>query len=94
MNDGFLAPALQVSLPLPEAVPQPEEIKRVSHGVVYTKSWVVELILDLSGYESSKNLVDKIAIEPSCGVGEFLEPMVRRLSASCHEQGRPLPDCA
>jgi adenine-specific DNA-methyltransferase len=94
MNDGFLAPALQLSLPLPEAAPHPEEIKRVSHGVVYTKSWVVELILDLSGYESSKNLVDKIAIEPSCGVGEFLEPMVRRLSASCHEQGRPLQDCA
>lgn len=62
-------------------------------GVVYTKSWVVGLVLDVAGYESASNLVDATAIEPSCGSGEFLAAMVRRLSASCRRQGRPLRDC-
>lgn len=64
------------------------------HGVVYTRPWVVELILDLVGYDPAENLVDAVAIEPSCGTGEFLEPMVRRLAESCRRQGRPLGDCA
>jgi adenine-specific DNA-methyltransferase len=67
---------------------------RVDHGVVYTRPWVVEFILDLAGYNPSENLVDVIAVEPSCGMGAFLRPMVRRLSESCRRQGRPLRDCA
>jgi hypothetical protein len=55
---------------------------------------VVEFILDLSGYDPEANLVDAVAVEPCCGDGEFLEPMVRRLSRSCERQGRPLSDCA
>lgn len=50
--------------------------------------------MDLSGYKASQNLVDAIAVEPSCGNGEFLESMVRRLSNSCRRQDRPLWDCA
>jgi hypothetical protein len=50
--------------------------------------------LDLVGYDPVENLVDAVAIEPSCGTGEFLEPMVRRLAGSCRRQGRPLGDCA
>jgi adenine-specific DNA-methyltransferase len=34
-----------------------------------------------------------IAVEPSCGSGEFLEPMIRRLSSSCRRQERSLQDC-
>lgn len=68
--------------------------QRIEHGAVYTRPWVAELILDLVGYEPSANLVDAIAVEPSCGTGEFLELMVLRLSESCRQQRRPLQDCA
>ena len=63
------------------------------HGVVYTRPWVADLVLDLAGYDPEKNLVDVIAVEPSCGSGEFLEPMIRRLSSSCRRQERSLQDC-
>src|SRR5215211_6290020 len=63
------------------------------HGVVYTRPWVADLILDLSGYVPEENLVDLVAVEPCCGSGEFLEPMIQRLSSSCLRQNRPLQDC-
>lgn len=69
------------------------EAGRAGYGAVYTRSWVAEFILDISGYEPTQNLVDAIAVEPSCGDGEFLEPMIRRLSSSCQRQERPLTDC-
>jgi hypothetical protein len=62
-------------------------------GVVYTKRWVVELVLDLAGYTSSANLVDVIAVEPSAGEGAFLRGMIERLTDSCERQGRPISDC-
>jgi len=31
-------------------------------GAVYTKRWVVELLLDLAGYRSDVNLVDAFAV--------------------------------
>jgi hypothetical protein len=62
-------------------------------GVVYTKRWVVELLLDLSGYRAENNLVDALAVEPSAGDGAFLGLMVERLVASCQRLGRPLSDC-
>jgi adenine-specific DNA-methyltransferase len=62
-------------------------------GVVYTKRWVVELLLDLAGYRSKINLVDAFAVEPAAGDGAFLGPMVERLMDSCENQGRPLSDC-
>ncbi len=64
-----------------------------SKGVVYTKRWVVELLLDLSGYCSDKNLVDALAIEPAAGEGAFLGPMIERLVESCLNLGRPLSEC-
>ena len=62
-------------------------------GVVYTKRWVVELLLDLAGYTSSQNLVDAVAVEPSAGEGAFLAPMIERLVESCRLRGRPISDC-
>lgn len=64
-----------------------------SLGVVYTRAWVVELLLDLAGYSASHNLVDARAVEPSAGEGAFLVPMVTRLLDSCRAQGRPWLDC-
>jgi len=69
--------------------PIPEE----NRGVVYTKPWVVELLLDLANYSPDANLVDAFAVEPAAGEGAFLIPIVRRLIASCERQGRPLSDC-
>lgn len=63
------------------------------HGVVYTRPWVVDLVLDLAGYHPEEHLVDSVIVEPACGNGEFLEAMIRRLSSSCRGQGRSLRDC-
>lgn len=52
-------------------------------GVIYTKDWIANLMLDLSGYKSSEDLVNKVAIEPSCGEGVFVVQMVKRLIDSC-----------
>jgi adenine-specific DNA-methyltransferase len=52
-------------------------------GVVYTKPWVVELVLDLAGYVPDRRLAELVALEPSAGDGAFLSAMVRRLVESC-----------
>lgn len=62
------------------------------HGEVFTRRWVVELILDLSGYTADRDLAAMLAVEPSCGAGAFLVPMVERLIDSCTAHGRPLSD--
>jgi adenine-specific DNA-methyltransferase len=62
-------------------------------GVVYTKHWVVELLLDLAGYTSEANLVDAVAVEPAAGDGAFLGRMIERLADSCTRLKRPLSDC-
>lgn len=72
--------------PLPIAVVEPK-------GIVFTKRWVVELLLDLSGVRSDRNLVDALAIEPAAGDGAFLGPMIERLVESCGNLGRSLAEC-
>ncbi len=62
-------------------------------GVVYTKRWVVELLLDLAGYRSENNLVDATAVEPAAGEGTFLGPMIERLLESCRQFRRDLSEC-
>lgn len=86
------ARASQLPLLVPSRVSQLPPIE--SKGVVYTKRWVVELLLDLAGYTVDTNLVDAIAVEPAAGDGAFLGPMIERLAASCRRQKRPLSDCA
>jgi len=36
-------------------------------GVVYTKPWVVDLILDLVGYRPEADLANLVAVEPAAG---------------------------
>jgi len=62
-------------------------------GVVYTKRWVVELLLDLAGYRAENNLVDVLAVEPAAGDGAFLGPMIERLLNSCWRLEKPLSAC-
>ncbi|MYV53731.1 Eco57I restriction-modification methylase domain-containing protein [Streptomyces sp. SID3212] len=73
--------------PLPSV---PEEA--VEHGEVFTRRWVVDLILDLVGYTSDKVLCDLKLVEPACGSGAFLGAVASRISASCRKYNRPIGD--
>ncbi|HEX7662152.1 MAG TPA: N-6 DNA methylase [Pseudonocardiaceae bacterium] len=64
----------------------------VEHGEVFTRRWVVETILDLVGYTVDRDLADMVIVEPACGAGAFLGPMVERLSTACRAHGRSLLD--
>jgi adenine-specific DNA-methyltransferase len=64
------------------------------YGAVFTRRWVVELILDLVGFTSEHDLALLRAIEPACGRGAFLGPMVERLSRSCRLHGRQISEAA
>ncbi len=59
-------------------------------GVVYTRAWVVDLMLDLVGYDTSADLGAQTIVEPGCGDGAFLSRIVPRLAASAKEHGRSL----
>lgn len=56
--------------------------------MVFTRQWVVDLVLDLAGYTADRDLAAMVAVEPACGGGAFLERMVSRLSISCRSHGR------
>ncbi len=56
-------------------------------GVVFTKPWVVELVMNLAGFVPSKPLASMLTIEPSAGDGAFLKEIVRRINASCTLHG-------
>jgi hypothetical protein len=58
--------------------------------VVYTKRWVVELMLDLAGYTPDRDLQSLTIVEPAVGDGGFLVPIVERLIASSQQLGRPI----
>lgn len=48
-------------------------------GVVFTKDWVVDLVLDVAGYTVNNDLLAGCVVEPSCGDGAFLGRIVTRL---------------
>jgi hypothetical protein len=66
----------------------------VEHGEIFTRRWVVDLILDLLGYTSEKDLCDVSLVEPACGTGAFLIAVASRISASCRAHNRPIGDAA
>ncbi|MFF3375503.1 Eco57I restriction-modification methylase domain-containing protein [Streptomyces sp. NPDC002680] len=69
----------------------PESLQEaVEHGEVFTRAWVVELILDLLGYTDDKDLCDLRLVEPACGGGAFLAVVASRISASCRAHKRPI----
>lgn len=82
----------QTALPLGGRMP-PAEIATdpgADYGEVFTRRWVVDLILDLVGYEAASDLGACHLVEPSCGTGAFLLPIVDRLIASAVHHDRPL----
>jgi adenine-specific DNA-methyltransferase len=69
-----------------------EEELSAEHGEVFTRRWVVDLILDLVGYTPDRDLTQVTALEPACGSGAFLVAMVERLRASASHHGHDLTD--
>lgn len=63
---------------------------RQNYGEVFTRRWVVDVLLDLTGYTVDRDLGSVRLLEPSCGSGAFLGPAVERLVASAVEHGRVL----
>ena len=63
-----------------------------SHGEVFTRRWVVEFILDLVGYRPEAGLASLTIVEPACGTGAFLVPIVDRLVDSCRRDAVDLAD--
>ncbi len=86
MQELPLDPRIATLGPIPD--------RAVQHGEVFTRDWVVGLILDLAGYDAERDLATLTAVEPACGTGAFLGPMTGRLSRSCRSHGRPLADAA
>ncbi|MBI2684604.1 MAG: Eco57I restriction-modification methylase domain-containing protein [Actinobacteria bacterium] len=83
----------QLSLDLDDgAVTVAPAADSAQHGEVFTRRWVVELILDLAGFTPDRDLATMVAVEPSCGAGAFLVPMAGRIVESCRIHGRPLDD--
>ncbi|MHB8340571.1 MAG: Eco57I restriction-modification methylase domain-containing protein [Mycobacteriales bacterium] len=68
----------------------PPEPAAADHGEVFTRRWVVDLILDLAGYTAERDLASFTAVEPACGAGAFLVPMIERLASSCEAHGQDL----
>ena len=59
-----------------------------NRGEVFTRRWVVEVLLDLTEYTSDRDLGSLHLVEPSCGPGAFLGPIVERLIESAQTHGR------
>ncbi|MYY03225.1 N-6 DNA methylase [Streptomyces sp. SID4913] len=71
----------------------PESLKKaVEHGEVFTRAWVVGLVLDLLGYTPDKDLCGLRLVEPACGGGAFLTVVASRISTSCLAHQRPVTD--
>lgn len=85
--------AARVVLPNPsreETTPAARE----RNGVVYTKRWVVDVMLDLAGYTPDRDLQPLLAMEPAAGDGSFVVPMVERLIESCLRHDRSIATAA
>lgn len=59
----------------------------VNDGVVFTKSWVVSMMLRICDYHPDKDLAKLRVLEPSCGDGAFLSIIVQTLCESAKRFG-------
>jgi adenine-specific DNA-methyltransferase len=86
----------QTECKLPRIYDKMDESPAVSrHGQVMTKPHVVDLILDLAGYDTTSPLIEKRLLEAGCGNGEFLIAAARRLLEQCPElkKAKQLESC-
>ena len=54
------------------------------HGEVFTPAWMVEAMLDLVKHESER--IDSRFLEPACGSGNFLIPVLQRKLATVEQK--------
>jgi len=87
------AKQLRLDLPEPSVKPPMGDMPAPpEHGEVFTRRWIVDLILDLAGYTPDRDLGSLVAVEPACGEGAFLVPMAERLVTSATLHGRAVAD--
>lgn len=79
-----------VTLPLVFTNPTPTVVQ-VEYGEVFTRRWVVDLILDLCEYTPDRDLTGVRVAEPSVGSGAFWVPLVERLIQSRAKHQPDLP---
>jgi adenine-specific DNA-methyltransferase len=84
----------QLSLLPTEALLAKRPDSQTNHGEVFTREWVVEFILDLVGYRPDDDLGGRVIVEPACGAGAFLSPIVNRLGAACEQHNRDIATTA
>lgn len=60
----------------------------VSLGAIFTRSEVVDFILDIAGYTPNHPLHERRFLEPSSGKGDFLLPAISRLLAAWQMSGQ------
>lgn len=58
-----------------------------ARGAIFTRSEVVDFILDLAGYTEDQPLHEKRLLEPSFGGGDFLLPIIQRLLSTWRAAG-------
>jgi hypothetical protein len=66
--------------PLVEFVRSKQRV--ADHGEVFTPPWMVEAMLDLVKSESER--IDARILEPACGSGNFLVPILKRKLTAVH----------
>ncbi len=74
----------------PAKLTEVAQVPEAGYGEVFTRRWVVDLILDLVGYTPDRDLATHVLVEPSCGTGAFVVPIVQRLIESSRVHGRDL----
>ena len=62
------------------------ESRQKTHGVVYTPRWLVDLILDESGFTGASGKI----LDPACGDGAFLRAAVERIVKNGGKRGAAL----
>jgi hypothetical protein len=67
-----------------------EAVEIQNYGEVFTRRWVVDVLLDLTGYTPDRDLGSLRLVDPSCGSGAFLVAAVERLINSAQSRGRDL----
>lgn len=65
--------------PISDAVTQRAAASIEERGAIFTRREVVDFILNLLGYSENKPLHTLRILEPSCGDGDFLFPIIDRL---------------
>ena len=59
---------------------------------MFTRRWVVDLVLDLVAYTEDRDLAPLRLVEPACGAGSFLAVVAARVGQSCRKHDRNLLD--